>query len=157
MILTQQEQHHRYDPYVALSPSSDLSEPYCGDRHFQQKGAKEEDPSKVLLDLLHSDRGKASPKAASESARTESTMSTSSESEYSDDLDRYLEEQKHMLELGLQRALLVEHGDAVDRQVLDQACHELVDRTFREVETARAGKIDPQTKRYMKRPEDSSY
>lgn len=73
-----------------------------------------------------------------------------------DDLDRYFEAQKQMLELGLQRALLEEHGDSVDRQVLDQACHELVDRTFREVETARADEIDPRTNRYMKRAEDLS-
>mmetsp|Transcript_6502 Transcript_6502/g.5544 ORF Transcript_6502/g.5544 Transcript_6502/m.5544 type:complete len:85 (-) Transcript_6502:66-320(-) len=83
-------------------------------------------------------------------------MSTSSESAYSDDLDRYLEEQKQSLEMGLQKALLDEHGDSVDRQVLDQACHELVDRTFAEVETARARGRNPRTNRFMKRPEDAS-
>lgn len=71
-----------------------------------------------------------------------------------DDLDRYFEQQKQMLELGLQRAFLEEHGDSVDRRVLTQACHQLVDRTFREVETARTGLINSQTNRYMKRPEE---
>ncbi|EEQ99695.1 hypothetical protein Pmar_PMAR010958 [Perkinsus marinus ATCC 50983] len=153
MLLTQP--HNRFDPNVVWK--SDLNGSSRGFRRSDQVSADEEDPSKVLLSLLHRDQGKASPKAASESARTESTMSSTSELEYSDDdLDRYFEAQKQMLELGLQRALLEEHGDSVDRQVLDQACHELVDRTFREVETARADEIDPRTNRYMKRAEDLS-